>query len=172
MKMILALLMATSVLAGCATSYKPTIPDGYTGPRSSVNDTVKVYSNSKADLFYVSDVNGSKIDDALGRTRVRNQNHGFDMKTVVLQHEIPAQSTTLNIVGRTEYAAPILALTNTVYEVKGVVEFTPEPNKTYVVRGVLGENYSAVWVEELGTSAVVGNKVEVNRSAALGFFQK
>lgn len=172
MRMIIALLMVASVLAGCATSHKPTIPYGYTGPRSSVNDTVKVYSNSKADLFYVSDVNGSKIDDALGSTRIKNQNHGFNMEAVALQHEIPVQLTTLNIVGRTEYAAPILAFTNTVYEVKGIVEFTPEPNKTYVVRGVLGENYSAVWVEDLGSGAVVGKKVEVNGSAALGFFQK
>lgn len=74
--------------------------------------------------------------------------------------------------GRTEYAAPILALTNAVYEVKGVVEISPEAGKTYVVKGGLSEDHSVVWIEDEATSQVVGRKVEVNGSAKLGFFQK
>lgn len=94
------------------------------------------------------------------------------MTPVVLQREIPAQPTALTIVARTEYAAPILAMTNAVYQVKGEVRITPDPNKTYVVRGELGESYSAVWIQEEGTNVVVGTKVETKGSAKLGFFEQ
>jgi len=171
MRKIFALLVSTSVLTGCAT-YKPTIPDGYTGPRASIKDTVKVYSVSKADFFYVSHVNSNEIENSRIKTRIENYGRGMYMNPVVLQHKIPAQSATLSIVGRTEYAAPILALTNPVYEVKGVVDFTPENNKTYAVRGELGRDYSVIWVEEEGSNIVVGKKIEVKGSAELGIFEK
>jgi hypothetical protein len=90
----------------------------------------------------------------------------------MLERDVPAQPASIEIVGRTEYAAPILALTNPVYQVKGVVTFIPEASKRYVVKGVLSADYSAVWIEDMISQQVVGDKVEVNGSAKLGFFQK
>ncbi|MBP9915910.1 MAG: hypothetical protein KBF24_06860, partial [Thiobacillaceae bacterium] len=72
----------------------------------------------------------------------------------------------------TEYAAPILTLTNTVYQVKGAVTFKPEDYRNYVVRGELGESYSAVWLEEELTGKTVGKKIEIHGSAKLGTFEK
>jgi hypothetical protein len=43
------------------------------------------------------------------------------------------------------------------------VTFTPEKHRTYVVKGELGENYSAVWIEEElegGGSRMVGDRIE------------
>ena len=159
------------VLTGCAT-YQPTIPEGYNGPRATIKDSAKVHSTSKADFFFVTHVNKNGVESSLIRTRQVNYGRGMYMEPQVLQHEIPAQSTTINIVGRTEYAAPILAFTNPVYEVKGVIDFTPEPNKTYVVRGDLGKDYSAVWIEDESSNAVVGQKIEIKGSAELGILQK
>jgi len=48
-----------------------------------------------------------------------------------------------------------------VYQIKGVVEFTPKADTRYVVRGELGENYSAIWIEETASQQLVGQKVEV-----------
>jgi len=158
-------------MGGCAT-YQPLIPKNYTGPRAILHDSVKIYSPSKADFFHVSHVDGRAVVNSRIQTRTANQGRGMIMDPVVLQREIPAQPIKLTIVGRTEYAAPILALTRTVYEVKGDVEFTPEPNKAYTVRGTLGDSYSAVWVEEDISKVVVGKKVEVKGSAALGFWEK
>lgn len=167
----LGVVLVVSVLFGCAT-YQPSIPKNYTGPRAILRDSVVIHSRSKADFFHVSHVDGRKMVNSQIQTRTANQGRGMIMDPVVLQREIPAQPTRLTIVGRTEYAAPILALTSAVYEVKGEVEFTPEPNKVYTIRGELGKSYSAVWVEEDISKVVVGKKVEVKGSAALGFFEK
>jgi len=171
MKNTLSLLAVASLLAGCAT-YKPTIPEGYIGPRATVKDTVKQYSNSKADFFYVSHVDGNEVENSRIRTLIANSGRGPFMTPVVLQHEIPARSVALSIIGRTQYAAPILAIIDSVYEVKGVVEFVAEPNKTYAVRGKLGGDGSAVWVEEESTSSPVGKKIQSKGSAKLGLFDK
>jgi hypothetical protein len=158
-------------LTGCAT-YSPSIPADYTGPKASVKDTTTVYSVSKADLFYVSHVDGLEIENSRIVTRKVNHGRGMYMEPQALTNQIPAKNVTLTIVGRTEYAAPILALTNTVYQLKGTVEFTPEANKSYVVRGKLDEAYSAVWIEDAETNSLVGKKVELHGSAKLGTFQK
>lgn len=159
-----------SVMSGCAM-YKP-IPDGYSGPRSTIKDSVLVHSSSKAAFFYVEAVDGHDIENSRIRTLQVNQGRGMNMTPEILGREIPARPMTLKLVGRTEYGAPILAFTNTVYQVKGDVQFTPEANKSYVVKGELGENYSAVWLEEVSAGAVAGTKVEVKGSAKLGILEK
>ncbi len=94
------------------------------------------------------------------------------MTPALVERNVPAKPSTFKIVGRTEYAAPILALTNTVYRVAGTVTFTPEVYKHYVVRGTLGENYSAVWIEEEATNRQVGEKIELRGAARLGILEK
>jgi len=158
-------------LAGCATTTSP-IPENYTGPLATVKDSVKPYSAGKADFFYLSDVDGRRIANSRIATRVTNQGRGMYMKPVVLIRQVPAQPSRFKIFGRTEYAAPILALTSTVYQVTGEIQITPEAEKTYVVKGELGENYSAVWIEEEGSGRMIGEKVEVKGSAALGMLEK
>lgn len=137
-----------------------------------VKDSAKVYSASKADFFYLSHVDGKQIEDSRSKTLRMNQGRGMQMTPYILQNPIPVKPTVLSIVGRTEYAAPILTLTNTVYQLKGEVEVNPEPNKTYVVRGELGENYSAVWLEDQETQTVIGKKIEATGSTKLGTFEK
>jgi hypothetical protein len=151
--------------------YKP-IPDGYTGPRATIKDSMLVHSSSKADFFYVEAVDGQDIENSRIRTLQVNYGRGINMTPEVLERQIPVRSTNLKLVGRTEYGAPILALTNTVYQVKGDVQFTPEADKNYVVKGELGENYSAVWLEEVGAGAIAGTKVEIKGSAKLGILEK
>jgi len=92
---------------------------------------------------------------------------------VAVERQVPAaKPTSLQIVGRTEYAAPILVLTNPVYQVKGSIDFTPEANKRYVVKGELSEARSSVWLEDAQTQQIVGNKILIEGSAKLGFFEK
>lgn len=165
-------LVALFFLGGCV-SYAPTIPAGYTGPRSTIRDTALVHGSSKVDFFTAEKVNGSEIEDSATKTRVANQGRGFMMSPEYVEHEVPAgQPVRLEIRARTSYAAPILELTLPVYQVKGEVSFTPEAGHTYAVKGQLGENYSAVWVEDTSTQQVVDRKIEVNGSAKLGFWSK
>ena len=163
--------LALALLSGCAT-YAPSLPPGYTGPTASIKDSAEIHSASKVDFFYVRRIDGQEIKNSHYESIARNQGHGFSMDPVVLDRDVPARPMKLEVVARTEYAAPILALTNAVYQVKGTVELTPEATKRYVVRGGLGADYSAVWIEDESSHQVVTTKIEVHGSAKLGFLQK
>ncbi len=167
---VLALFL-TLVLCACAVESSP-VPEGYKGDLANVGDSVHPYGSSKADIFYVSHIDGKKVKDSLIETRVRNHGHGFSMNPAVVDRLVPTQPTVFKIAGRTEYAAPILALTSTIYQVSGEVSFTPEADKTYVVSGELGENYSAVWIEEASSKTMMDKKIEIKGSAKLCIFEK
>ena len=159
------------MLSGCATTSSP-LPEGYKGPTATIKDTVISLSPQKANFFYVSHVNGKRIDDSLIKTRQINYGRGMQMTPETIERQVAIGPTVVTIVGRTEYAAPILALTNDVYEVKGDISFTPEENKTYSIYGELGENYSVVWLEDESNHKVIVDKIEIRGSAKLGIFQK
>ena len=148
------------LIAGCA-SFQPSLPEGYAGPKASIRDTAKIHSSSKADLFYLKTVDERQLRDSHLVTIQANQGRGASLTPKMQTHDVPAKPTKFSVVGITHYGAPILAMTNPVYEAKGVVEFAPEDKKTYVVRGSLSAEVSTVWIEEDGTGRVVGNKVEV-----------
>ena len=159
------------VFTGCL-SYQPSIPVDYKGDIANIRDTSIIHSKQKIDFFYLEKINEDEIYNSRYNTLDKNYGNGFLMYPYMLDHDVPTRKAKFTIVGRTEYAAPILALTNTVYEIKGVIEFTPEKNKQYVVKGSLTENGSIVWIENVDDNKIVGNKIEVKGSTALGFFEK
>lgn len=163
-------IFAVFMISGCAT-YSP-IPDGYTGPRARILDSVNIHSSTKADFFSVEAVDGQTIANSRIKTRQVNQGRGMFMGPVVIGRDIPARPTVLKLVGRTEYGAPILALTKAVYQVQGDIQFEPQANKSYVVKGELSENYSAIWIEDVETNTVVGKKIEIMGSTKLNLFEK
>lgn len=167
----LLLIFLVLTLAGCATM-EPPVPENYSGPTAVIKDSVKKYSAEKSDFFYLESIDKLVIRNSRIATRMSNEGKGFFMEPVVLDRRVKAQLATYKIVARTEYAAPILALSNPVYQVVGKVQFSPESGKVYVVRGELGESKSSVWIEEEQSHQVVGEKTEVNGSSELGFFAK
>ena len=107
-------------LGGCAT-FAPPVPEGYKGPVAIMKDSVKPYSERKADFFYVAEIDGKRIENSRVRTLSANQGRGVHMTPSLIERDVPARNATFTLVGRTEYAAPILTLTNTVYQVKGAI---------------------------------------------------
>jgi hypothetical protein len=145
-----------------------TCPDGAAPAGAAValvRDSARFTSERKADFFFVSKVGDRKIEDSYTRTGQRNAGNGSYMTPVLVERNVPAQLATFTIVGRARYAAPILEMTSNqrLLDVTGTVTFAPEQHRTYVVKGELGERYSAVWVEEQldgGGSRMIGKKVE------------
>jgi len=171
MKKLLPLL-AVVLLSGCASVYKP-VPDGYTGPTATIEDSFKAVSNSEVEFFYVNKLDGHDIKNSRFASLSANAGRGMNLNPVPVERAVPASKPlSVLIVGRTEYGAPILALTNTVYQIKGTIDFTPEPNKRYVVKGALAESRSSVWLEDAQTKQVIGSKVQIEGSAKLGIFDK
>lgn len=169
-----AIAIAVAVaLTGCATTYLPSIPANYTGPQAQLQDSATTHSNSKADFFVVEEIDGAKINNSLHETFRRNQGKGMLMTPAFVSWPLIADKPLkLLVKGRTHFAAPILALAGTVYQVQGTVEFTPKADGKYVVRGKFGDEYSVVWIEDAATAQPVGNKVEVKGSAKLGLLEK
>lgn len=169
-KLILPFVIA--LLSGCA-SFNQADPVGYTGPTADVEDSFRTVSNSEVEFFYVDKLNGKSIRNARSASLSANAGRGMSMTPLSVGRTVPASTPiSLLIVARTEYAAPILALTNAVYQVKGTIDFTPEPNKHYVVKGALGAQSSSVWLEDAQTPQIVGKKILIEGSAKLGFFEK
>lgn len=168
----LSYLVVALFLAGC-TTYSPSVPENYSGPLAQLDDSAKTYSSMKADLFFVEEINGVKVDNTLDVTRLSNHGRGAVMTPYIITRPVVAGETLkVGVKGRTHFAAPILAMAGTVYQVKGVVEFMPQANGKYTVRGEFGEKYSSIWIEDAATGQPVGNKVEFNGSAKLGFLEK
>lgn len=168
----IAIILSMLLVAGCAT-VAPSIPADYTGPRAMLEDTAVVHSGSKADMFIAEKANGNDIENSIRQSRIASHGQGFALTTVVTRRAVIAgQPLRIGVKGRTVYAAPIQALTSTVYQVAGEVEFTPLPDARYLIRGELGETYSAVWIEDAASKEVVGKKIEIKGSAKLGFFDK
>jgi len=152
-------------ITGCVT-YAPSVPDGYVGPQAVLDDSAKTHSSSKADFFVVEQIDGANVNNSLNETRRRNQGRGMFMTPYFISRPLVAEKPLkVTIKGRTHYAAPIQEILGTVYQVEGIVEFTPKANTRYVVRGELSESYSAVWIEEAESRQPVGQKVGTQGTA-------
>ena len=170
MKQIIALIGIIFVITGC--SYHQPVPENYVGKVISIEDSVQMKSTSNGNFFYVKEYNDKLIENSHYKTLDMNYGRGFYMDPYIVDRDIPLEACKLKIVARTVYAAPILEITNTIYNVEGEIEFIPEANKSYYVDGELSEEYSAVWLAEYGTNKIIGKKFEVKGSSALGFFEK
>lgn len=153
-------------LSGCTTTGP--IPENYSGPTAMIVDSSanrvdrKGFLNPrppKVDLFYAYKVNGKEIDTIATETYNKNQHQGFRMEVVPTERRVPVEPLTVEIAASTYHAAPVGVLFDKSYSVTGTVKFTPAAGQRYFVRGTLGENYSAVWIESAG-GRVVTKKIE------------
>jgi hypothetical protein len=172
MKRLGCLLRATTgmlglcvMVSGCAT-YEP-VQKGYAGATAKLNDSVVSDGGRCAAFFFLEAYESHEVQNTLTSTQQRNNGRGFAMTIEDYSRLIPAQEATFHLKGRTHCAAPIIELANTVYLIEGDVKFAPQGDGQYTIRGELGEDHSAVWVEELSTGRQRGNKLLVKGSTAL-----
>lgn len=144
-----------------ALTLSESLPANYDFSTAIIKDSANVLGSDKADIFYVSKVDGKPIKNSMQSTITGNRGRGMTMDPRLLDREIAAnKSHTLTIEGGTHYAAPIQELFNKTYHVSGEIRFVPEKNKTYVVTGELGESGATVWIEEESTQQIVDRKIE------------
>jgi hypothetical protein len=164
------LLVIAGLLGACTAA---SLPSGYSGPLAHVTDSVTPRTEKGADYFYVARIDGYPIEESLSVTEGSNRAAGAGEKPVIVGRDVPAAApSTFTIVATTHYSAALLAFKNPAYELSGDVRFTPLANHTYVVAGVLGETYSAVWIEDSQTGEVAGQKIEVKGAAPLSLLGK
>lgn len=163
--------IAASLLAACDTMPKP-VPDGYTGPVATLKDSTKVARMDKCgDFFFLNEYNGKDADSVFQATARDNRGKGvMFMVLKEFSRPVPARTARFFIVGRTTCAAPIVELSTQILLVGGNVEFTPEPDGVYVIKGELAQDHSAVWIEDEKRGLQVSNKLQINGVAKQGFF--
>jgi len=134
-------------LSACVSS---PIPDNYSGPIATIRDTAVSETSSRAQFFYLSEIDGRKIDNVFSASKRANHGRGFLMGTVEHARDVPARASTFTLEGRVSYGAPIAEMLNssTMYTVQKTLKFAPQSNKTYVVKGTLSEERKEIWLED------------------------
>lgn len=137
-------------LSGCVTS---PIPSNYSGPIATVRDSAISETSNRAQFYFLSEIDGQRIDNVLIATRKANSGRGFSLSTEIFARDIPAKPSKFKLEARISYGAPIQELINssTTYTAESEINFTPESNKSYVVKGTLTADKREVWLEDAST---------------------
>jgi hypothetical protein len=143
-------------LSGCAT-YEPT--KDYTGPTATLRDTGMSEDGTKAQMFAATEIDGNRVMNAFWASAQASQGGGASLRTVFPSRKVKASPMKVTIKASHATGAPIAAiasqLAGTFFSVEGVVDFTPKPDGSYVVRGELRKEKSSVWIEDVDTGKPV-----------------
>jgi hypothetical protein len=132
---------------------------GATASIATIRDGGRSESSSKALLFYVTEVNGKRVENSLSVTEQENYGLGMYVTPVLLERQVLAEGEVLlKLRGQVHFGAPILAIVNMGknYDATEVIRLQPKANAVYVVNGELTEAKSAVWLEDDATGERVG----------------
>jgi len=159
---IIVLLLSTCILFGCAHR-KPAdngLSVGYEGPIAIIEDSFERVSGSKGYFFVINEVNGIFVKHSHGETGIANQGKGLGFEEVIISRDVPAGKGKFLLGAGTYFAADIVALFGDNYFIAGEIEFSPEPNRKYIVTGKLSAEYSGVWIIDAETKEIVSEKIE------------
>ena len=149
----LSILLSALVLAACQG-----VPDDTLRPRATIAGSHADIGASRIDTFRVTAIDGHPV----GRTEEPMKTFGVDAV-----EQIPAgRSVRIEFEGLARYGNPAKSLFWDPMLVEGSVDFVPEPNARYVVRGEIGEKDSTVWLEVATTREIVARKFVAPRKDA------
>jgi hypothetical protein len=157
----MASIAALVVLAGCAAD-KP-LPDSYTGPVAQLLDSGSLDGTTKVRLFVAEQIDGKPIANSLIATARASQRQGMFVTMQLVERTVPARPMKVKLkashaAGESIFALLLWASGNFQW-VEGVVDFAPEPDKTYLVSGRLDKDGSSVWIEDASTGQPVTDRV-------------
>lgn len=149
------------LLAGCASfsGLEPATPPDYTGPTVNVADQAVQVGGQLLHVFEMTQVDGRRLATTSMATVRANQGRGFAVSPVALTNELPVRPARVRLQATTQYAAPILAMTNPTCQAQGEVAYTPEAGKAYRVTGRIAAEACEAWIEDLATKQPVTEKV-------------
>jgi hypothetical protein len=144
-----------ALIAGCVTN---PIPDDYPGPTATIRDTAIQEGPSRAAFFYVAEVDGAQVRNALMASRSANYGQGNRMTAKDASRKVPARKLVLKLEARTAHGAPIAEIFNSanMYSASAVVTLDAKPDAVYVVKGMLTAGTRTVWLEDAASGQRVG----------------
>lgn len=129
---------------------------------ATVIDSGEIEDGSKARLFYLASVDGIRVSNtAVGESRRASAGQGFRLSAQFPSRLVPAKPLKVVVVGTHATGAPVHEIASrmagTFWSVEAELDFTPEADKFYVVKGKLEKDASTVWIED----AVSGQPVTI-----------
>ena len=160
MKATAVLGVLSVVLGGCASN---PVPDDYTGPTAVIRDTAIQQGTSRAVFFYVSEVDGKLVPNALSASRSASYGRGNQISARAGSRRVPAQRVVLKLEARTAHGAPIAEIFNSqnMYSASAVVTLNARPGAIYVVKGTLTHGDRRVWLEDATSGERVGEQANI-----------
>ena len=142
----IALLAAT--LSGCATQEMTIV-----GPSATVRDSAQGIEYSRAELCFLSAIDGQEIRTSVDAT-LRNSGSG-QLRATPISRKVPAKSFKATIQCRSVSVRPF----DYTRKAGGIVVFEPKADMTYVVNGSISEEKVSVWIETADTRQKVTEEV-------------
>jgi hypothetical protein len=140
-------------LTGCAT-YEP-VPQGYVGPTATVVDSGFSEDGTKAQLFALVAIDDNRVANAFAASAIASHGRGASLTTVFPERSVKAKPMKVTLRGSHATGAPIHAMASqmagTFFSVEGSVDFSPQENRKYRVKGELKKEKSSVWIEDAET---------------------
>jgi hypothetical protein len=144
-------------LVGCATFEHA--PKEYQGPVATLLDWGYSEDRSKAQLFAAMEIDGNRIYNAFIASARASHGQGNMLTTMFPTRRVKAIPMKVSIKCSHATGAPIAALASqangTFFSTEGIVDFKPEPNRTYIVKGELKKEKSTCWIEDFATGKAV-----------------
>jgi hypothetical protein len=164
MKRIAFLWAATLVLSGCTSvksfsAFEPATPADYTGPTANVADRVVAISAQRLHVFEMTEVDGRRLSSSSMASARAGQGTAMTLTPVALTNELPLQPLRVRIQAATQYASPLVSMSNPSCRTVGEVSFTPQEGKRYAVGGRIEAKACEVWIEDAGTGQAVTEKL-------------
>lgn len=126
---------------------------------ATVQDSGQREDASKAQIFYLATVDGVSVSNAAGESRRISSGQGFNLSTTFPSRLVPAKPLRVRLVATHVTGAPIHAiaskLAGSFRSVETEIDFVPEADKVYVVRGNLQSDSPTVWLEDAATGKPV-----------------
>ena len=164
MKSIVSTAALALLLAGCTgiksfTAFEAATPPDYTGPTANVADQVVAISPQQLHIFEMTQVDDRRLASSSMASTRAGQGSGMTVAPVALTNELPLRAARVRLQATTQYASPMLAMSNATCRTVGEVSFTPEEGKRYVVGGRIAAKVCEVWIEDPATGQAVTEKI-------------
>ncbi|AOF81962.1 putative lipoprotein [Methyloversatilis sp. RAC08] len=120
---------------------------------ATVIDSGEIEDASKGRLFYLASVDGNRVSNtAAGESRRASSGQGFRLSPQFPSRLVPVKPLKVVVVGTHATGAPIHEIASRMSgnfrSVEAELDFTPEADKVYIVKGNLEKDSSAVWIED------------------------
>ena len=148
MKARLCIALLVAALAACATQELTIV-----GPSATVRDSAHGIEYSRAELCFLSAIDGQEIPTSVEAT-LRNSGYG-KLRATPIARKVPAKSFRATIQCRSVSMRPFDYTRNA----GGIVTFEPRADTTYIVNGSISEEKVSVWIETADTHQKVTSEI-------------